>query len=65
MIRKPTPPESVTRWARDMRGPAPRCCHTCNYYDPEGRCRFFDQRPPDDFVGTLGACDEWEDEIPF
>ena len=43
----------------------PRCCHTCDYYLSSGLCDKFGQVPPDEFTQTIGACDQWEDMIPF
>lgn len=58
-------PEIVRQWREwDKMGP-PRCCHTCDFYEPDGHCRKHKQRPPDDFAATPDACPDWTREVPF
>ena len=65
MTTKPAPPPAAAEWLKHMRAPTPRCCHTCDYYLSSGTCEKFGQVPPDEFTQTIGACDQWEDMIPF
>ena len=65
MTTKPAPPLAAAEWLRHMRAPAPKCCHTCDYYLSDGSCDKFGQVPPAEFTQTIGACDQWEDMIPF
>lgn len=55
-------PKFVTEW-REMK--APKCCHTCDNYLPDGKCRKFNMIPPEDFAMTDGACPNWVLEIGF
>ena len=58
-------PEDVKHWREAKHRHAPACCHTCEFYDQDGHCTVFDQDPPEDFAAMIGACDQWEEEIPF
>ena len=58
-------PEDVKHWREAKHRQAPACCHTCEHYDQHGSCTKFDQVPPEDFAAMIGACPEWEEEIPF
>jgi hypothetical protein len=48
-----------------MRGGPPKCCHSCDHYDENGKCEKFDAEPPVEFLGTENACDVWFEVIPF
>ncbi|HEY7823814.1 MAG TPA: hypothetical protein VIG24_13310 [Acidimicrobiia bacterium] len=58
-------PEDVKHWRAEKHRQPPACCHTCEHYDQHGTCTKFDQDPPEDFAAMIGACPEWEEEIPF
>ena len=58
-------PEDVLHYRLAKHRQPPACCHTCEHYDRHGNCTKFDQSPPEDFAAMIGACPEWEEEIPF
>ena len=58
-------PKDVLHYRLAKHRQPPACCHTCEHYDQHGSCTKFDQSPPEDFAATIGACPEWEEEIPF
>jgi len=53
-------PERVAMWRV-----APKCCHTCEYYNKDGVCLEHKSEPPEDFAATDGACPQWSLAIPF
>lgn len=55
-------PDFVKKWRYI---PAPRCCHTCDWYDKQGICQFHKSEPPKEFAETINACATWIEEIPF
>lgn len=63
--RKPPEPESVRQWKEWLRAGPPRCCHTCEHFEIDGRCAIFKMTPPDEFIQMVGKCDQWKQEIPF
>lgn len=54
-------PDIVKAWKA---GP-PKCCHTCEHYAVDGLCWFHHQEPPEEFAATVGACDDWVQQVPF
>lgn len=44
---------------------APKCCHTCDNYLPNGECRIYNTIPPEEFAMTKDVCDKWDLEIGF
>jgi hypothetical protein len=62
---RPPEPEWLIQWREWMRAGPPKCCHTCDHYDKSGHCLAFDLRPPEEFAGTVDACDRWLMEVPF
>lgn len=60
---RPPKPDFVIEWERSK--PAPRCCHTCENYTPDGICYIHKESPPDEFVNSVDVCDFWMEEIPF
>ena len=58
---RPKEPDDVVKW----RGPAPKCCHTCDHYNEDGFCLLFEEKPPEQFAATPNLCDQWLIEIPF
>lgn len=66
--QRPPEPGFVKAWRDSVKAmipETPRCCHTCDFYDSEGNCQYFEMRPPDDFAETVGRCEVWLEEIPF
>lgn len=62
---RPSEPEFLRQWREwDAMGP-PKCCHTCIAYAQDGRCDKFGMVPPEEFVGTPDACEQWELGVPF
>lgn len=60
------PPKVVENWWKAMKTPMPRCCHTCDHYTGDGKCRVFEMMtPPPEFTQELDQCDKWLDLIPF
>lgn len=43
----------------------PRCCHTCDFYDEDGFCQHFKERPPERFDQQQNLCEKWMQIIPF
>lgn len=63
---KPMLPKIVTDWQKAMATPIPQCCHTCEHYTEDGKCREFDMMtPPLEFAQELNQCEKWLDPIPF
>lgn len=60
---RPSEPQAVREW-RELCQRPPKCCHTCDHYSCTGNCTKFKRIPPDEFAAKLGACDQWEQEIP-
>jgi len=58
MIKKP---KILDDWERE--GP-PKVCFNCDF-NGIIVCLKFDDVPPDVFQQTPGACDQWENTIPF
>lgn len=57
-------PEYVVQW-RKATANVPKCCHTCDNYDQDGKCVFHWAEPPANFAATEGACNDWTYELPF
>jgi len=51
-------------WAWIRNGP-PRCCHTCEEYDGEGRCGAYNMEPPEGFASTTDNCPAYSQMVPF
>lgn len=62
---KPEPPKEFQQWEAIAKGEPPRCCHSCDRYQADGSCGFFNMTPPDEFTQTIGACHEWLELMPF
>jgi hypothetical protein len=65
---RPKAPQFLIDWQHYLekkRGGPPKCCHSCDYYDENGKCEKFDAEPPVEFLGTENACDVWLEVIPF
>jgi hypothetical protein len=58
-------PEIVTIYRKTLRTEPPRLCHTCDNYQPDGRCAEFDSVPPESFAKEPSQCDLWIEEVPF
>lgn len=56
-------PESVIKWRAGIK--APKCCHTCDEYDAQGKCMLHWSDPPEEFAATLNACPDWIEEMAF
>lgn len=59
---RPDAPQIVIEWRNRK---APKCCHTCDWYDKEGHCQFYKQTPPISYAESLDVCESWLEEIPF
>jgi hypothetical protein len=64
-MKRPEPPPEVVQYYEWLKHGEPPCCHTCEHYDTTGHCHNFDMRPPDEFTQSIGACDKWQEQIPF
>ncbi len=64
-MSRPPEPEWLINWRELLRAWPPQCCHTCLHFDQSGRCLVFDMPPPEDFAGTVDACEQWVMEVPF
>jgi hypothetical protein len=58
-------PEVVTLYKEWVEAGPPRCCHTCEHYLETGVCAKFFMTPPEEFAATVGACEQWDMEVPF
>ena len=56
-------PDFVIEWQKHK--PAPKCCHTCEFYHQDGTCSIHQERPPAEFAAAQNQCELWELEIPF
>ena len=56
-------PDFVTEWRKFT--PVPKCCHTCDNYDNDGKCWQHQTEPPAEFTIMVNACPDWTEEIPF
>ena len=65
MSTRPPEPEWLVQWREWIRAWPPKCCFTCDRFDQSGHCLAFDMRPPEDFAGTVDACERWIMEVPF
>lgn len=54
-------PKVLEDWERA--GP-PKVCFNCEFNDGS-ECVKFNAIPPEDFQQTPGACDQWDQQIPF
>lgn len=65
---RPPEPEYLIQW-RQIRlatNAIPRCCHTCENFDSEGKCSQFGETPPTDYIDYGSKdCEAYNDEIPF
>ena len=61
----PEEPQFLKDWWGKQREPIPRCCHTCDHYDQDGRCAAYDMEPPAEFTQQRDACPQWIEMIPF
>lgn len=43
----------------------PRCCLTCEWFNDQGVCELFNEKPPKEFTETLDACGKWARKAPF
>ena len=44
----------------------PRTCFFCEHMASRpGFCQRYNAKPPSKFMKAEGACDQWEEEIPF
>ena len=62
---RPPEPEFVRQYWQQAIQPIPRCCHTCDHYDQDGRCDSYDTTPPAEFTQQRDACHRWLEMIPF
>jgi hypothetical protein len=58
-------PDVVRIYKQSMDLGAPKCCHTCDFYQKDGVCEKHDAIPPEDFAAKLNACPDFWAEIPF
>lgn len=58
-------PQYIEQYYANFGRPPPECCHTCDYYNEDGKCSFYNMEPPADFAKTEGECPEWVELIPF
>ncbi len=63
-MRSPKPQALIDYEAWRAKGP-PRFCWNCDHYAGNGACMVFNMTPPLDFTQTEGACQSWEQELPF
>lgn len=61
---RPPEPDILIKW-RAMRSTPPKCCHTCDNYDKEGKCVYHWANPPIEFANAIDACPDWREECPF
>lgn len=48
------------------RAAKPRNCFFCEHMASRpGHCERYNARPPAEFMQREGACDQWDEEIPF
>jgi hypothetical protein len=57
-------PQVIIDWENN-RPLEPHVCFNCWNYDSKGKCEIFEEVPPDDFLEESGACNKWEQAIPF
>ncbi len=64
---KPKAPQFlIDYYLKSLRGLPPKCCHSCDHYDNNGKCTEFDAVPTDEFLVTQGCCIDWvEVVVPF
>lgn len=62
--RHPTP-EFVEAYREWLRAGPPKCCHTCDFYDRNGKCIEYGEAPEKEFAETVDACPKWTQELPF
>ena len=65
---RPAEPEYLQRWrkAREILGELPKCCHTCDFYEEDGGCYRFKQKPPEEYAAYGSKdCDKYIEEAPF
>ena len=58
-------PDFLVQWEEWVALGPPKCCHTCDGYQPHGWCVNFHTRPPTEFVMTQDQCPKWERICPF
>jgi hypothetical protein len=54
-------PKVLIDW--EAAGP-PMVCYNCEF-NTGSECAKFNAIPPEDFQQTPGACDQWDQQIPF
>jgi hypothetical protein len=67
MTTTPQPPDHVIHWRRSLQSQAPRCCWTCDHFDPAVNfwCAPFKSAVPRDYADSINSCQHYEDEVPF
>ena len=63
-MTRPPEPDFLREWWGKQK-PIPRCCHTCDHYDQDGRCDSYDMMPPAEFAAQRDSCERWLEMIPF
>ena len=58
-------PEMVKLYRDWIQYGPPKCCHTCDKYDQNGKCTQYDRVPPEDVAAAISECDEYVMEPPF
>ena len=58
-------PSFVVQWREVERKGPPKCCHTCEWYEADGKCAKHEMEPPAEFAATEDECPDWIRECPF
>lgn len=64
MTKRHAPPQHYDDWLA-IAAKVPRLCHSCDNYNASGVCIKFEMTPPEEFAGTLDACEDWQVECGF
>jgi hypothetical protein len=65
MNTRPPEPQFLLDYRQWLQSGPPKCCFTCDSYTNDGVCEKHQMRPPDEFAGSVDACDKWEFACPF
>jgi hypothetical protein len=62
---RPPKPIELIQWEEWVKAGPPQFCHNCDEYSGDGYCFIFKMKVPVEFAQSIGACNDWKQELPF
>jgi hypothetical protein len=64
-MSRPPEPQFLVDYREWVKAGPPKCCHTCDWYEDDGKCAKYEMEPPAEFAATEDECHDWIEECPF